>query len=160
MGVPQGSILRPLLFLIFFNDLPKFLSCQIEVYADDSTLSVSGTTIEEIGNSLTENCAIVSKWMSGNKMKLNANKTHLMTLGTSRRLQGQNVKLSVEMNGQYLQESDSKVETLLGCSIEPSLKWHQQILGLVQKLRKRLAALDSLKFAIQDFLKRYPKSSI
>ena len=148
VGVPQGSILGPLLFLIFFNDLPKFLSCQIEVYADDSTLSVSGTTIEEIGISLTENCAIVSKWMSGNKMKLNASKTHLMTLGTSRRLQGQNVKLSVEMNGQYLQESDSKVETLLGCVIEPSLKWHQQILGLVQKLRKRLAALDSLKFAI------------
>ena len=86
VGVPQGSNLGPLLFLLFFNDLPLYLNCQIEAYADDSTLSASAKTVVEVSQVLTENCNAVSKWMSQNKLKLNASKTHVMTLGTSRRL--------------------------------------------------------------------------
>ena len=87
VGVPQGSNLGPLLFLIFYNDLPNFLSCDVEAYADDTTISVAGSTVEEISRKLTTNCQAVSQWMQGNKLKLNADKTHLMTVGTSRRLQ-------------------------------------------------------------------------
>ena len=63
----------------------------------------------------------------GNKLKLNADKTHLMTVGTRERLQLQNSQVVVMMDGFKLEESEDKVETLRGCEIEPTLKWHKQI---------------------------------
>ena len=78
----------------------------------------------------------------------NADKTHLMTVGTSRRLQLQEQRVVVVMDGCVLQESVDKVETLLGSQIEPSLKWHKQVEELLKKLKKRLTALENLRFII------------
>ena len=79
VGVLQGSNLGPLLLLMFFNDLHFYLSCEMEAYADDSTLTTSGLTVEDISCTLTENCENVSQWMAFNRLKLNSNKTHVMT---------------------------------------------------------------------------------
>ena len=124
------------------------MNCDVDAYADDTTMSVAGATPEAICRELTANCEVVSQWMHGNKLKLNADKTHLMTVGTSRRLQLQEQSVVVVMDGCVLQESVDKVETLLGCQIEPSLKWHKQIEELLKKLKKRLTALENLRFII------------
>ena len=75
---------------------------------------------------MTENCELVSDWMVSNKLKLNADKTHLMTVGTIERLRMLETKVTVVMDGFTLEESPDKVETLLGVQIEPSLKWQKK----------------------------------
>ena len=108
-------------------------------------MTVSASTTEEISASLTDNCALVSGWMVGNRLKLNADKTHLMVVGTGARLRAQDQGLDVVMDGIRLQESEDKAELLLGCYIEPNLKWHKQVNSVLIRLQQRLNALEKLK---------------
>ena len=88
------------------------------------------------------------------KLKLNADKTHILTLGTEQRLRLPGNKVNVKMDDFTLQESPEQFETLLGCCIEPHLKWHKQITELLSKLKKRLAGLAHLKFVLSYNLRK------
>ena len=147
IGVPQGSNLGPLFFLIYYNDLLSTLDCQVDVYADDSTMTATGASVEEIGASLTENCRKVSMWMASNKFKLNADKTHLLMVGTEQRLRNTE-QSTVYMDGLVLEESQESCETLLGVEMDANLKWHSQIKKLLGKLKTRLVGLNKLKFIV------------
>ena len=94
---------------------------------------------------MTAYSELVSNWMKSNKLKLNASKTHLMTVGTGARLASQESSVMVKMDDCILEESAEKVETLLGLKIEPTLKWHKQVLELADKLKKRLTGLAHLR---------------
>ena len=120
-------------------------------YANGTTSTVSGETVEEIGSKMTENCELVTNWMKENKLKLNASKTHLMTVGTGRM---QESSVVVTMDGCVLGESVDKVETLLGVQIEPNLKWHKQVEELMKKLKKRFVGLAHLRHILPYHLRK------
>ena len=147
VGVPQGSILGPLLFLIFFNDLPSSITSNVDSYADDTTITATGKTVEEISQALTRDCGIVSDWMRSNRLKLNPDKTHLITVGTGERLR-HTEDLQVSMDNIRLQQDQDKCELLLGCKIQGNLRWKNQLKDLKSKLRTRLAGLAKLRFIL------------
>ena len=126
-GVPQGSNLGPLFFLIFFNDLPTFINEEIDCFADNSTLVAASKSIATVGEKLTNECRSLSTWMQANSFKLNAEKTHLLTVGTSERLVTLNQNLEVFMDGVKLRETEGKVELLLGIKFNPTLNGQSKL---------------------------------
>ena len=86
-GVPQGSIIGPLLFILYINDLPDIITnCQISLYADDTALYFSAQNPDDIRTTLTNEMEVVSQWFRINKLTLNTKKTKVMVFGTPYRL--------------------------------------------------------------------------
>ena len=82
-GMPQGSILGPLLFLIYINDLPNSLQGAIpRMFADDTNLTLSAKTLTELKLALTPELNNLSCWLKANKLSLNVAKTELMIIGS------------------------------------------------------------------------------
>ena len=86
--------------------------------------------------------------MVGNKLKLNAEKTHLLTVGTSARLRIQETSLKVSMDDVELTENDDQSEMLLGVHVQSDLKWHKHVNYLLNKLQTRLNALERLRYIL------------
>ena len=138
--------LGPLFFIIFFNDLPYSLDSPVDSYADDTSLSATGSSVAEIGDKLTSDCERVSFWMRANKLKLNPDKTHILTVGTQERLNTLTNTIRVVMDDTLLSEDPTKCELLLGCQISSNMKWHKQVAVLTAKLRTRLLGINHLKY--------------
>ena len=86
-GVPQGTILGPLLFLIYINDLLNCLSFRVpRMYAGDTHITYAGSDLHLIQSSLSHDLKRLSKWLVSNKLTLNATKTEFMLIGSRQRL--------------------------------------------------------------------------
>ena len=145
VGVPQGSILGPLLFIVFANDLPYSVTCKLDSYADDSTLTSTKETIAQLNTAVNENCSFVSKWMADNKLCLNIDKTHLLVIGTSQRLKRLNIAENLDMQMGSFPLVQSNSEKLLGVTAQADLKWMKHVDELKSKLQVRLHGLQTVR---------------
>ena len=76
IGVPQGSILGPLLFLLYINDLPNVSSfVTFILYADDTNLFCQCNSLEDISSRLNSELELINYWLQSNKLSLNISKT-------------------------------------------------------------------------------------
>ena len=86
-GVPKGTILGPLLFLIYINDLPNFLtSCQPRMYADDTHTTYADVDVNSTQLNLNHDLVNLNKWLISNKVNLNTAKTEFMLIGSRQKL--------------------------------------------------------------------------
>ncbi len=81
-GVPQGSILGPLLFLCHVNDMEMAVKCNLLLYTDDSVLLTSGKNPKVISEMLSENLETCNDWLIDNRLSLHLGKTEAMICGT------------------------------------------------------------------------------
>ena len=83
-GVPQGSILGPLLLLIYINDFPTCLKySKARTYADDTTISVAGDTAAQVEILMNADLISSKKWLESNKLTINVTKTEYILIGSS-----------------------------------------------------------------------------
>ena len=142
-GVPQGSILGPTLFLLFINDLPKYVKC-CNLYADDCMVGCSGNTVPDILVNLQSEVNKLSNWFKANKLSVSLTKSCSMLIGCQQRLKeyvGLDT-LGITLNNSPLCNKSSY--TYLGLELDSTLSWDNAAANVQKKLSSRLAMLQRL----------------
>ena len=136
--MPQGSILGPLLFLIYINDLHVAIKySELHYFADDTNLLNFISCVKSINKQVNYDLKNLSNWFKANKISLNVGKTELV-LSTSSKKQ-LDCGLKIKLNGKKLYETDSV--KYLGIQIDKRLTWKQQINHVALKSNAMLSKL-------------------
>ena len=142
IGVPQGSTLGPLLFLIYINDIVNCSNIlKFILFADDTTVLYENNNINDLNNVLSQEIDKVMKWFSANKLLINLSKTNTMLFSNKRG----NPKLHVHIEDTLLEEKPNV--TFLGVIIDNKLLWRDHIKLVCSKISKSIGILCYLRHA-------------
>ena len=158
-GVPQGSILGPLLFLIFVNDLPSSTALDPIMFADDTTLFHSNKNINSLFETVNKELVNITSWFHVNKLSLNANKTKYVLFHKPRK------KIYIPLSLPLLEINQCVIKRVqsikfLGVIVDENLNWKNHIdlvhnkisksVGILYKASKllNLSCLKSIYFAL------------
>ena len=131
-GIPQGSILGLLLFLIYINDLAMVSDAFLSVFfADDTNLFISGHDIETLCSKINEDLEKIQEWLCANKLSLNVMKTHYMVF-TSRN----NSVSDIDIRINNVSIERVYVTKFLGILIGSQLNWKHHIEYTCKKIIK------------------------
>ena len=139
-GVPQGSILGPLLFLLYVNDMSQAVRCDLLLYADDSCLLYQHKDVNEIEKQLSKDFSNICDWFVDNKLSIHFgdDKTKSILFGSKRKLK--KIKtLNIRYQGIDIKQH-SKV-TYLGCTLDDSLSGESMAIRVINKVNSRLKFL-------------------
>ena len=157
-GVPQGSLLGPILFIIFYNDFPdtRGEGASSILYADDDTDNVSHSNPDILQLKIQQEADKSTSWVRDNKLVCSGSKTKLLIIGTRElrksKLISQNKVIRINVDGHEVEETSS--ERLLGLMINNTMTWENHLYGndenkgLVSKLSQRAGIIRKLAFVM------------
>jgi hypothetical protein len=141
-GVPQGSVLGPLLFLIYINDLHKAIHFSTaRHFADDTNLLISSHSLKQLKKHLNIDLKILTTWLKANKISLNSSKTEILIFKNPNKPMNYDLKLILDGRRLY----PSKYVKYLGILIDPYLTWNYHIKSLAPKLARAAGMLAKLR---------------
>ena len=158
-GVPQGSILGPLLFTLYINSLPSVAChCKINLYADDTAVFYAGDSVDDVSEKLTADMGKIAMWMEESRLTLNTSKTKAMLFGSHFKLSNAS-PLNVFIRDTPLEAVPSF--KYLGLNFDQHLSWNLHVdhvtksvskyIGLFYRIRKYLSQ-ESLKILHNSLL--------
>ena len=140
-GVPQGSILGPLLFLLYINDLSFACKRTFPVlFADDSNLFLSGKNTDQVQQMINDELKDIVIWLRANKLSLNISKTHYMLFSNKKIIQP---NVTIEINGQPI-TCVTKTK-FLGVIIDNKLTWKEHISYICGKVAKGIWIISKVR---------------
>lgn len=151
-GVPQGSVLGPILFLIFVNDLYNGeLNGRITAFADDTALSYKSNNLQDLHQKMQSDLNKISLWFTCNKLKINVAKTNYMMFSLSG---SADLPAPLRFHSPVCSYSScdcpsispAKTIKYLGLSLDENLNWRQQIETLKKSLRFYLMIFHRIKY--------------
>ena len=150
-GIPQGSILGPLLFIFYVNDLPRGLThCKVSLFADDTVIYCSANDTIELSEKINEDLEYVKKWLIQNKLNLNIKKTEYILFSTKQRLdEVKDNDLNITIDNTVLTRV-SKCRHL-GVILDERLSWQEHLNTIHTKASNGLYMLKSIRNIVNDY---------
>ena len=146
-GIPQGTILGRLLFLLYINDLPNCLSHSVpRMYADDTHLTYSNDNIHSVQSSLNEDLLNINRWLIANKLTLNMTKTEFGLTGSRKKLNNLPSLPSLNINNVPIKHSQCSKS--LGVLIDENLTWENHVDALSKKIASGIGAIKRINHCL------------
>ena len=150
IGVPQGSILGPLLFVIFVNDISQHVHTgTASLYADDTLIYCDGRNADDVNDKLQECIDNVSNWYKRNKIVINASKSCSMLVTSKRRNQiNESQILDIDIGDANIENVSTM--NYLGVEIDRCLTWDDQVKKVCKTLNFKISKLSRLSKSLNN----------
>ena len=148
-GVPEGSVLRPLLVILFINDLHKNIEFStVHHFAGDPNLLVVEKLLKKLNKHLSRGVKLVVEWIRANKLSLNTSKTELVIFKSRNKTITKN--LNFRISGQKIQPT-SQVK-YIGVTLQDNLHWATHLGNLRKKLSHSIGLLSNIRHYVLKHL--------